>query len=167
MLCLDSMVEHGKFGSHLKGIHSTIFLSNSMDVNKLENGAPCRGSFQFTTHKAVHVRKGVSCWSEDSKGVNKRMKKVMNTCSMFTSSGFAPPFVLQVNASKEDKGVILLQYGPMLKKSASAKSRQGSRIQLLGNIGEKIGKNRQKSANIKKYKIHSFFFQKFIHLKQQ
>ena len=41
-------------------------------------------------------------------------------------------------------------YRPMLKNSASAKNRRGSWLQLLGNIGEKIGRNRQKSANIKK-----------------
>ena len=51
----------------------------------------------------------------------------------------------------------------MLKKWASAKSQQGSRIQLLGNIGEKIGKSRQTLKNTK----YNQFFQNFKHIKQQ
>jgi hypothetical protein len=45
----------------------------------------------------------------------------------------------------------------MLITSASAKNRQGSRKHRFRKIGEKIGKNRQTAANIKKYKIYSFF----------
>ena len=37
------------------------------------------------------------------------------------------------------------------------KNRQGSRIQLLDNIGKKIDKRWQTTENIKTYKIYSFF----------
>ena len=47
------------------------------------------------------------------------------------------------------------------KKSASAKNRRGSRKHLLGNIGEKIGKNRQTAASIKKCKFCTSIGSKF------
>ena len=49
------------------------------------------------------------------------------------------------------------------KKSASAKNRRGSRKHLLGNIGEKIGKNRQTAGSIKKCKFCTLIGLKFAY----
>ena len=66
----------------------------------------------------------------------------------------------------EMKDLGLMHYFSMLKKSASTKSRQESRIQLVDNIGEKIGKIEKSRQTLKNTKyIH--FFKNFKHLKQQ
>ena len=69
-------------------LHFRPMIEHGMD------GAPCRNSFKLITYMDSHISKEFPSGEEKFGSVFKGMKKVMGTCSMFSTLNFTPTIVL-------------------------------------------------------------------------